>query len=139
MQTADSTTRATILGYFPEKIQVALRAYADEIYLSVESLVKLAIGYFLESAEIQVDMNDQDPLDVLPDQGMLSYLPHLMQKGIDEYATEYEFPPEFVVEMAVTFLLDPDASSFDDCQVNVHLEQVYLLQEYRKTHQAEAA
>jgi hypothetical protein len=62
-----------------------------------------------------------------------------MQKGIEQYATEYEFPPEAVVELAVTFLLDPDASSFEDCQVGVQREQVHLLQQYRQDHQAEAA
>lgn len=62
-----------------------------------------------------------------------------MQKGIEQYATEYEFPPEFVVEMAVTFLLDPDASSFEDCQVGVQREQVHLLQQYRENYQAKAA
>lgn len=41
--------------------------------------------------------------------------------------------------MAVTFLLDLDASSFEDCQVGVQKEQVYLLQQYRKAHQPEAA
>ena len=139
MQTADSTTKATILSYFPERIQAALRAYAAEMNLLPESMVQLALGYFLESAEIGVGMNDQDLPDVLPNQNILARLPNLMQKGIDQYATEYEFPPEFVVDMAVTFLLDPDASNFEDCQVGIQKEQVHLLQRYHRNRQDEAA
>lgn len=139
MQTADSTTKATLLSYFPEQIQAVLRAYGDEINLPPESVVQLAISYFLESAEIKVGMNDTDSPDGLPNQGILAHLPNSRQKGIEKYAAEYDFPPEFVVEMAVTFLLNPDASSFEDCQVGVQREQVHLLQQYRKEHQAEAA
>lgn len=139
MQIADSTTKATILSYFPERIQSALKAYAFEIDLSPETVVQLAIGYFLESADINLDLNDQDAPSGLSNHGVLAHLPCSIQKGIDQYATDYEFPPEFVVEMAVTFLLDPDASSFEDCRVGVQQEQVYLLQQYRNVHQSEAA
>jgi hypothetical protein len=139
MHTADSTTKATILSHFPERIQAALRAYGVETNLSPESVVKLAISYFLESADLNVDLSDQGPPNVLPNQNLLAHLPYAMQKGIEQYAAEYEFPAEFVVELAVTFLLDPDASSFEDCQVGVQKEQIHLLQQYRRNHQAEAA
>lgn len=139
MQTANSITEATILNYFPERIQAALKAYAAEVDLSPETVVELAIGYFLESADINVAPEDQDELNMPSKQNVLSHLPLSLQKGIDQYATEYEFPTEFVVELAVTFLLDPDASSFEDCQVGVQREQVCLLQQYRQVHQSEAA
>ncbi len=139
MQTADSTTQATILSYFPERIQVALKDYGTEIDLPPEAVVQSAIGYFLESADIIIRVNDENSLNSSQNQGILAHLPSSMQKGVEQYATEYEFPPEFVIEMAVTFLLDPDASSFEDCQVGVKREQVYLLQQYRKSHQSEAA
>ncbi|WP_416672103.1 hypothetical protein [Egbenema bharatensis] len=143
MQTADSTTSPTMLSYFPERIQSALKAYAFEMNLSPEVVVQLAIGYFLESADINTTistgMNDQDSLTHLPDHDVLAYLPLSLQKGIEQYATECEFPSEFVVELAVTFLLDPDASSFEDCQVNIQSDQVRLLQQYRQSHQTEAA
>ena len=35
MQTADSTTKATLLSYFPKQIQVALSAYAAELNLGI--------------------------------------------------------------------------------------------------------
>lgn len=139
MQTADSTAKATILSYFPERIQNALRAYGSEINLSPEAVVKAAIGYFLESADIAINSNVQDSLNGSSSQGILSHLPSSIQKGIEQYASAYEFPPEFVVELAVTFLLDPDACSFEDCQVGVQREQVYLLQQYHKEHQVQAA
>lgn len=139
MQTADSTTKATLLSYFPERIQAALRAYAAEINLSPEAVVQFAIGYFLESADINVSPDGQESFDVAFSQGLLSHLPSSIQKGIEQYTAEYEFPSDFVVEMAVTFLLDPDASSFEDCQVGIQREQISLLQQYRKNHQAEAA
>lgn len=143
MQTADSTTTSTILSHFPERIQAALRAYGAEINLPPEAVVQLAIGYFLESADIAPGLSNQDSPNgtASPDANseILTHLSSPMQKGIGQYATEYEFPPEFVIELAVTFLLDPEASSFEDCQVGVQREQVYLLQQYSKHHQAEAA
>ena len=139
MQTADSTTKATLLSYFPQRIQAALGIYASEINLSPEILVQLGIGSFLESAEISADMNDQNLPDGLTNQGILAHLPNSMQKGIEQYAAEYEFPPESVVELAVTFLLDPDASSFEDCCVDVGREQIHLFQQYRSDRKAEAA
>lgn len=139
MQTADLTTNAKILSYFPEHIQAALRAYGSEINRSPQSVVQLAICYFLESADITVASNDQDSPNGLPGQSILVHLPNSMQKGIEHYAAEYEFPPEFVVELAVTFLLDPNASSFEDCQVNVQREQVHLLQQYLNDQRSEAA
>ncbi|MBD1853187.1 hypothetical protein H6F87_24905 [Cyanobacteria bacterium FACHB-502] len=139
MQTADSTQKATLLSYFPERIQAALKAYAVEVDLSPEAVVQLAIGYFLESADIDIDTDDQDTPGVLPHQTVLAQLPLALQKGIEQYAAEVEFPPESVVELAVTFLLDPDATSFEDCQIGVQREQVYMLQQYRKAHQAAAA
>ena len=139
MQTADSTTKATLLSYFPQRIQAALSAYASELNLSPETLVQLGIGSFLESAEISVGMNDQDLPDELMSQGILAHLSNSMQKGVGQYAAEYEFPPESVVELAVTFLLDPDASSFEDCQVDIRREQAHLLQQYRSDRKAEAA
>ncbi len=84
-------------------------------------------------------LEDKDPTDVPLNQSILAHLPHSIQQGIKQYATEYEFPPEFVVELAITFLLDPDASSFEDCQVGVQREQVYLLRQYRDDHYTEAA
>ncbi|MBD2023797.1 hypothetical protein [Leptolyngbya sp. FACHB-711] len=139
MQTADSTQKATLLSYFPERIQAALKAYAAEVALSPEAVVELAIGYFLESADINVDTGDQDAPSIPSHQTVLAHLPLPLQKGIEQYAAEIEFPPEAVVELAVTFLLDPDATSFEDCQIGVQREQVYLLQQYREAHQAEAA
>lgn len=139
MQTADSTTKATLLDYFPERIQAALRAYGDEVELPPESVVQIAINYFLELADIKIGVKNQTPSNILPNQNVLAHLPDSMQKGIEQYATEYEFPPEFVVEMAVTFLLDPDASSFEDCQVGIQREQVHLLWQYRESYQAKAA
>jgi hypothetical protein len=139
MQTADSTPKATLLSYFPERIQAALKAYAAEVALPPEAVVQLAIGYFLESADINIDTNNQDVLSIPSHETVLAHLPLPLQKGIEQYATEIEFPLEAVVELAVTFLLDPDATSFEDCQVGVQREQVYLLQQYREAHQAEAA
>lgn len=137
MQTADSTTKATLLSSFPERIQIALSHYVAELNLPPESLVQLGIGYFLEAANIDAGMHDQ----ALPElqQSLLAHFPKAMQKGIEQYAAEYEFPPEAVVELAVTFLLDPDASSFDDCQVSLQRELIYLLQQYHQEHQAEVA
>jgi hypothetical protein len=139
MPVADSTTHLTLLNHFPEHIRSALKAYASATNFSPEMVVQLAIGYFLESADITIGMNSQDCSSSLSSRGVLSYLPPSLQKGIEQYATEYEFPPEFVVELAVTFLLDPDASSFEDCQVGIRREQVHLLQQYCKAHQFEAA
>ena len=47
----------------------------------LEALVQLAIGYFLESADIDAGVNDQ----ALPElhQGILAHFPKAMQKGID--------------------------------------------------------
>lgn len=137
MQTADPTTKATLLSYFPERIQIALRHYAAALNLPLEILVHLGISYFLESADIDAGVNDQALPE--PHQGILAYFPKAMQKGIEQYATEYDFPPDAVVELVVTFLLDPDASSFEDCQVGVRREQVHLLQQYRQNHQVKAA
>lgn len=139
MQTTNATNQVTLLGYLPKHIQSALQAYGVETNLAPESVVKLAIRYFLESASISVSLDDQDPVGMSPNQNILAHLPHSIQQGIEQYAIEYEFPPEFVVELAITFLLDPDASSFEDCQVSVQREQVYLIRQYRNDHQAEAA
>ncbi|MBD2072103.1 hypothetical protein H6F93_32050 [Leptolyngbya sp. FACHB-671] len=146
MRTADSTTKAILLSHFPERIQAALKAYASEVDLSPETVVQLAIAYFLESADIELEpadiktnTNSQDSLGAPSNQGVLACLPFLLQRGIEQYATEAEFPPEFVVELAVTFLLDPDASNFEDCQAGVQKEQVYLLQQYREARQVKAA
>jgi len=128
-----------LLSYFPERIQAALSAYLAELNLPPETLVQLGIGYFLESAEIDAGINDQELPDSQPNKGVLTHLPTAMQKGIVKYAAEYDFPPEAVVELSVTFLLDPDAGSFKDCQVGVQREQVALLQKYHKNHQTKAA
>jgi hypothetical protein len=97
-------------------------------------IVKAAIDYFLESAEINVCSNDlaaSDSFsDLLPHQNVVAHLPASLQKAIQQHATQYDFPPEFVVEMAITFLLDPDASSFEDCQTGIQREQVYWLQNF---------
>jgi hypothetical protein len=137
MQTADATIKATLLSYFPERVQIALNNYAAELNLPPDSLVQLGISYFLESADIDAGMHDQ-ALSA-SHQDILAHFPKVMQKGIEQYATEYEFPPEAVVELAVTFLLDPDASGFEDCQIGIQREQVHLLQQYRQNHRAEVA
>jgi len=139
MQTADSTTNPTLLSYFPERIQAALRAYGAEVSLPPESVVQFAIGYFLEAADIKVSPNGQEIPNSLPTQGVLAHLPNSLQNGIEQYATKYEFPADYVVELAVTFILDPDASGFEDCQVGVQREQVHLLQQYRENSLAQAA
>ncbi|MBD1866740.1 hypothetical protein H6F95_05350 [Cyanobacteria bacterium FACHB-471] len=141
---ANSTTKAILLSHFPERIQAALKAYASEVNLSPDTTVQLAIAFFLESADIELEpadtnTNSEDSPKAPPNQGVLAYLPFPLQRGIQQYATEAGFPPEFVVEMAVTFLLDPDASNFEDCQVGVQREQVYLLQQYREARQVKAA
>lgn len=140
MQTADLTTKATLLSYFPERIQAALQAYASAVELSPEAVVQLAIAYLLETADIELkpaDSNGQG--SPATEQSILAYLPLSLQRGIEQYATETGFPPEFVVELAVTFLLDPDASSFEDCQVSVQREQVYWLQQYCEIKRTKAA
>jgi len=71
--------------------------------------------------------------------GVWKYLYRAVDKNSCDTTAEVEFPPESVVKLAVTFLLDPDAISFEGCQVGVQREQVYLLQQYRKAHQAKAA
>ncbi|MBW4651657.1 MAG: hypothetical protein KME20_01125 [Kaiparowitsia implicata GSE-PSE-MK54-09C] len=142
MQTADLTTQATLLSYFPERVQAALQAYASAGDLAPETVVHLAIAYLLETADVELkpaDSNTNGPGAPVGEQSILTYLPLPLQRGIEQYATEAEFPPEFVVELAVTFLLDPDASSFEDCQVSVQKKQVYWLQQYCALQQAKAA
>lgn len=106
-------------------------------------MVQFAIGYFLESADISVSGVDLALSEGTPEktsnQGILTLLPASMQRGIEQYAAECEFPQEYVVELAVTFLLDPDASGFEDCEVGVRREQVSLLKQYRQDHRVQAA
>lgn len=138
MQTTDSIT-TTILNHFPERIQVALRAYGTEVNLLPEMVVQFAIAYFLDSADIEPGSSDQAVQSTSHPSSWLTHLPGSLQPGIEQYAKDYGCPPEFVVELAVTFFLDPDASSFADCQVGVQREQVHLLQQYRHDRQAKAA
>ena len=140
MQTADLTTKATLLSYFPERIQAALQTYASAVDISPEAVVQLAIAYLLETADIELGQTDSNGQgSPATEQSILAFLPLSLQRGIEQYAREAEFPPEFVIELAVTFLLDPDASNFEDCQVSVQKEQVYWLQQYRERKQTKAA
>lgn len=100
--------------------------------------MQLVISYLLESADISVGIDDQDLLNVSSKQGLLVLLPLSLQKGVEQHMIEYEFPLAFVAEMAVAFLLDPDTSSFEDCQIGVQTDRV-CLQQHREAHQSEAA
>ncbi|MEX0272556.1 hypothetical protein AB3R30_25935 [Leptolyngbyaceae cyanobacterium UHCC 1019] len=79
MQTTNATNQAKLLGYLPERIQSALQVYGVETNLALESVVKLAIRYFLESASISVGLDDKDPVDMSPNQNILAHLPHSIQ------------------------------------------------------------
>jgi hypothetical protein len=43
-------------------------------------------------------------------------LPAPIQAALDAYASEYQFPIDLVIEMAIASFLDVDAVTFDDCK-----------------------
>jgi hypothetical protein len=89
MQTADSTTKATLLSYFPERIQIALSHYAAELNLPPETLVQLGIGYFLEAADIDAGVNDQALPE--PHQGILAHFPKRCKKALNSMRLSMSF------------------------------------------------
>lgn len=135
MQTPNSGNQTDIFTSLPDVVQEAIVAYADEAKLRPVAVIEFAIANFLEL--------DSIPIDDLPghaeDGSFLADLPASLRTKLQQYATETEMPPEFVVELALAHFLDPDSVTFDDCEVRVQRERVELLKQNRDTQQATAA
>lgn len=129
MQTPNLGNQTRIFTSLPNVVQEAIVAYADEAKLLPQAVIEFAIANFLEL--------DSIPMDKLPrhaeDGSNLADLPASLRTEIQQYATETEMPPEFVVELAIAHFLDPDSVTFDDCEIRVQRERGELLKLHRDT------
>ncbi len=135
MTTSDLNTQIRIFDSLPRRVQSAVVAYANAAKLPPAAVIEFMLTHFLE---LEARLPDEQRSSV-EDSSMLSELPFFIQTAIAQYADENEMPPEFVVELAIAHFLDPDAVTFDDCQVGVQREQVELLKLRHHTQQATAA
>lgn len=119
-------TQIRLFESLPQRIQSALVAYANAAKLSPAAVVEAALALFLELER----NSDQEPPSAIEESSILAELPIATQTAIAHYATANEMPPEFVLELAIAHFLDPDAVTFDDCQVGVQREQIELLKRY---------
>jgi hypothetical protein len=124
-----------IFDSLPEAIRTAILTYAKESGLSPQAVIEFAMRRFLEldsAPSEEAQMRIDEP-------GLLASLPPWLQSQARQYATNVEMPPEFVLELALVYLMDPDAVTFDDCRVQVQWETVEQLKQYRQAQAASAA
>lgn len=119
MPTSRPGTKFHIFDSLPNRVQLAIIAYADAANLSPETVTEFAITHFLELESISPNNRHH------AEDG--SELPTFLQSRIKDYAVENEMPSEFVVELAIAHFLDPDSVTFDDCRVDVQHERLELL------------
>jgi len=123
MPISNADTESQIFHSLPEKVQLAIRAYAESAGLSPDVVIVFAIAHFLELESIPwQDSHNQNASGNILDQ-----LPAALRIEIEQYAAEDELPPEFVVELAIAHFLDPDSMTFDDCQTGLQQDQLALL------------
>lgn len=126
MVASNLNTQIRLFESLPHRIQSAIVAYANAAQLSPAVVVEAALTLFLE-----LDNSfKQGTQSAVTEGSILTELPGSMQAAIVHYAETNEMPPEFVLELAIAHFLDPDAVTFDDCQVGVQREQVELLKQY---------
>lgn len=126
MVASNLNTQIRLFESLPHRIQSALVAYANAAQLSPAAVVEAALALFLELD----DRSRQGMQSAFIEGSILAELPGSMQAAIAHYAQANEMPPEFVLELAIVHSLDPDAVTFDDCQVGVQREQVALLKQH---------
>jgi len=118
---AIADTQSRLFDWLPERIQGAITSYAAAAAAPPLAVIEYAVSSFLALDTESTQAAPGEPVV------LLSELPVALQNRLGQYATFYEMPVEFVVELAIAFFLDPDAMTFDDCQVGVRQEQVERL------------
>jgi len=122
------------LAWLPQSIRSTIATYADAADLPPQSVVEFAIASFLQ---LDTDSTQVEALAEPSDR--LADLPTHLQNRLHQYAEFYDMPIEFVVELAIAFFIDPDAVTFDDCQVGIRRNQVEQLKLNRDLLQISAA
>lgn len=135
MSTSKTNTQARIFDSLPERVQIAISAYASAVDLSTDAVIQFAIAHFLELEDSSSDTRPNHPTT----DNILDDLPAVLQREIKRHGVEQEMPPEFVVELAVAHFLDPDSVTFDDCQVGLQRDRVELLRQQKRARQVAAA
>ncbi|MEO1149070.1 MAG: hypothetical protein AAFY26_26285 [Cyanobacteria bacterium J06638_22] len=126
-----------LLSSFPQKVQESIHAYSEAAGVSPQTVIEYAIIHFL-------DIEEQLPVDYRQHYGesktALGGLPVFLRDHIEAYAQrDPDMPPEFVVELALVFLHDPDAATFEEWYPGVLREGVERLQAYRNRQPVAAA
>ena len=112
----DAKPQSRILDSCPEQVKSVVLTYAHEAGLSSHVVVQLMMAQFLELDAFELE----HPQNLIDDISLLSELPTVLQTHIRHYAEEVEMPPEFVIALAITHFIDPDAVTFDDCQLSIN-------------------
>lgn len=117
--TADQ--KSSLLDWLPGHIQEAIASYGAATDISPLAVIEYAVSAFLALDTESTQAAPGEPVTLLAE------LPIPLQNRLSQYALLYGMPVEFVVELAIAFFLDPDAMTFDDCQIGVRQEQVESL------------
>jgi len=125
MPISNPGTESRIFHSLPEKVQSAIRAYAESAELSTDVVIVFAIAHFLDLKSIPWDDRHKQNASG----SILDELPASLRIETVNYAAEDELPPEFVVELAIAHFLDPDSMTFDDCQTQLQQDRLALLRE----------
>jgi hypothetical protein len=126
MVASNLNTQIRLFESLPHRIQSAIVAYANVAELSPAAVVEAALGLFLEPDSSTVEASPT----AMAEGSILAELPLSTQAAIAHYANANQMPPEFVLELAIAHFLDPDAVTFDDCQLGVQREQIQRLKQY---------
>lgn len=135
MSTSIPNNQLWLFDSVPERVKLAIVAYANETGLSTQAIITIAIAHFLEAEAMPLG----DKRSYSEGSGILDGLPASLQDAINHYAAADKLPPEFVVELAIAHFLDPDSVTFDDCQPGIQHERVELLRQHKRARRATAA
>jgi hypothetical protein len=118
----DLNTQIRLFDSLPRPVQTAIVGYANAAQLSPSTVTECALRYFLELPLSPPP--ETEAADLFNESSFLNDLSHDFQVAIAHYATRYEMPAEFVVELAIAHFLDPDSVTFDDCQTAIQRDRV---------------
>jgi len=137
MTMSEPALKNRLLQSLPQPVQETLVAYGKATNLSPQAVVEFAIIHFLD---LEDHLPEDYPQQQNGDDSVLAGLPSFLRHQVEAYAqADPQMPPEFVIELALVFLQDPDAITFDECYPGLRRGAVELLQAYRSKYQAHAA
>lgn len=137
MSATNRPEESRLLASFPSQVRESVQAYSEAAGVSPQMVIEYALIHFLD---IEAQLPDDYRQHYSESETVLGELPVFLRAQVEAYAQrDPDMPPEFVVELALVLLHDPDAVTFEEWYPGIRREGVELLQAYRRRQQVAAA